>query len=174
MLKRLLLKIAIIGIIIVSFTACSAQQPSDDTQFSQKDYRLDTLKLAGGTDWGMPNPYLQDPRGPGTAKMKLVFDSLLEADERGDIPWLAKEWRIDGNTYTFTINENARFHDGERVTTEDIAFSIDYYKKYPPVNNYLASAKGNIISGYEIVDDTTIKIAVFEPLATTLSQLGVL
>jgi len=172
--RKLILILLLLSFIFLTFTACSGQGPSDVTQIGNQSegYRLETLKLAGGTDWGMPNPYLHDPRGPGTAKMKLVFDSLLEADPSGDIPWLAKEWSIEGNTYTFIINEKAKFHDGERVSTEDIAFTIDYYKKYPPVTNYLASAQGNIVKDYEIIDDTTIKITVYEPLANTLVQLG--
>lgn len=174
MVRKIFLILLILGLVTMLFAACSNQDfvQVNGVTNNEESYRLLTLKLAGGTDWGLPNPYLHDPRGPGTAKMKLVFDSLLEADEEGDIPWLAEDWSIEGNTYTFTINQNAMFHDGERVTTEDIAFTIDYYKKYPPVTNYLAGAQGNIISSYEIVDDTTIRITVHEPLANTLVQLG--
>ena len=49
---------------------------------------MDTLNLAGGADWGVPSPYLNVSRGPGQAKMRLVFASLLEKDETGDVPWL--------------------------------------------------------------------------------------
>ena len=54
--------------------------------------RVETPRLEGGTDWGVPNPYLHQSRGPGTAKMRLVYGSLLEKDETGDVPWLAERW----------------------------------------------------------------------------------
>ncbi|HZK24212.1 MAG TPA: ABC transporter substrate-binding protein [Oscillospiraceae bacterium] len=136
------------------------------------DEQLQTLKLAGGTDWGAPSPYLHDPRGPGTAKMKLVFDSLLDADAQGDIPWLAKEWEIKGNAYTFTLSEQATFHDGQPVTTADVAFTLDYYQKFPPVTNYLDYNGHSIVASYQIIDEQTITLTVEQPLATTLVKLG--
>ena len=154
--------------IMLILAACS---PSQENVASDQ-FNLSTLKLAGGTDWGAPNPYLHDPRGPGTAKMKLIFDSLLEADEEGDIAWLAKDWQIEGNVYTFTLYENARFHDGQPLTTADVAFTIDYYKQFPPVTNYLDVDGESIVERYEVVDDQTIKLIVSEPMATTLVKLG--
>ena len=52
--------------------------------------QVQTLRLAGGTDWGAPNPFLHQSRGPGQAKMRLVYASLLEKDETGDVGWLAE------------------------------------------------------------------------------------
>lgn len=158
---------------LLFLSGCNAPLDGEKTTMnSDESYKVDTLKLAGGTDWGMSNPFLQDPRGPGTGKVKLVFDSLLEADEKGVISWLAKEWSIEENVYTFTIYEDSYFHDKEPVTTEDIGFSLDYYKEHPPINNVLGSKDGNIVESYEIVDSHTIKIQVKEAYADTLVKLG--
>ena len=51
---------------------------------ASSEYQVDTLRLEGGTDYGAPNPCLHNSRGPGTAKMRLVYGSLLEKDEEGD------------------------------------------------------------------------------------------
>lgn len=133
---------------------------------------VDTLKLAGGTDWGMPSPYLHVARGPGQAKMRLVFASLLEKDETGDVPWLAESWSFEGNDYSFTLFEGLNFQDGEPLTTEDVAFTIDYFRQYPPVTNTLGVGESFIIESYSIVDDYTITITVKEADADTLSNLG--
>ena len=71
-----------------------------------------------------PNPYLHQSRGPGTAKMRLVYGSLLEKDETGDVPWLAERWSMDGNDYTFTLFADAQFQDGAPLTTADVAFTL--------------------------------------------------
>jgi peptide/nickel transport system substrate-binding protein len=136
------------------------------------DYRAETLKLEGGTDWGAPSPYLNASRGPGEAKMRLVFASLLEEDENGDAPWLAENWRVDGNSYTFTLFDGTVFHDGSPLTTEDVAFTLDYFRAHPPVSNTLGAGDGFIVDTYTVADERTITITVKKSNADTLASLG--
>ena len=151
---------------------CTAAAPSATATPSDTGYAVSTLKLEGGTDWGAPNPFLCQSRGPGTAKMKLVYGSLLEKDEEGDVSWLAQRWDVDGSDYTFTLFENATFQDGEALTTEDVAFTLDYYKQHPPVSNSLGVGEDFLVDHYTVVDDQTITLTVDEPNADTLSNLG--
>ena len=130
---------------LVSLAACNKTKGDEkksgkEGKTEQKSaFRLETLKLQGGTNWGMSNPFLQDPRGPGTSKVKMIFDSLLDEDEKGIISWLAKEWKVEGDEYIFKIYENAKWHDGKPLTTEDIGFSIDYYRKHNPINSRIGT-----------------------------------
>ena len=151
---------------------CTAAAPSATATPSDTGYSVSTLKLEGGADWGAPNPFLCQSRGPGTAKMKLVYGSLLEKDEEGDVSWLAQRWDVDGSDYTFTLFENATFQDGEALTTEDVAFTLDYYKQHPPVSNSLGVGEDFLVDHYTVVDDQTITLTVDEPNADTLSNLG--
>ncbi|MFY9446070.1 MAG: ABC transporter substrate-binding protein [Dethiobacteria bacterium] len=93
------------------------------------------LRLEGG-DWGFPQPYTRYSRGPGNAKVNYIFDKLIEKDENGFIPWLAQDWEIldGGKKYVFQLVENAQWHDGEPFTAEDVVFTFEYIKKYPPVD----------------------------------------
>src|SRR5207237_3707608 len=45
-------------------------------------------------------------------------------------PTLAEPWTEskDHLSYTFTLRKNARFHNGEPVTAEDVKFSFERYK----------------------------------------------
>jgi peptide/nickel transport system substrate-binding protein/microcin C transport system substrate-binding protein len=58
-----------------------------------------------------------------------VMDALMYRDEDtyGWQPALAEqvETSADGRTYTFTIRQGARFHDGKEITAEDVKFSFD-------------------------------------------------
>ncbi|WP_299358563.1 ABC transporter substrate-binding protein [uncultured Paracoccus sp.] len=68
---------------------------------------------------------------PGTQ----IFASLLRFDEGFEPqPYLAESWEMsqDGLKVTVTLVENATFHDGEPITSEDVAFSIETVKKYHP------------------------------------------
>src|ERR1700751_4001946 len=45
-------------------------------------------------------------------------------------PNLAQSWTAseDGLSYEFVLRENAKFHDGEAVTAEDVKFSFERYR----------------------------------------------
>lgn len=59
----------------------------------------------------------------------MVYDTLVKMDVDGVtvVPDLAKSWDIseDGKTYTFTLEQNAKWHDGTPFTAEDVAFSFN-------------------------------------------------
>jgi peptide/nickel transport system substrate-binding protein len=74
----------------------------------------------------------------------LVYSGLLRADANGDlIPDLAESYTVspDGLTYTFIIKEDARFHDNQKVTTDDIEYTIqmaqDINLRSPKRNNWV-------------------------------------
>ena len=60
-----------------------------------------------------------------------VHDALVKPMPGGlNTPSLAESWQEskDHLTFTFTIRKNARFHNGEPVTAEDVKFSFERYK----------------------------------------------
>ena len=163
---------------LVSLAACNKTKGDEkksgkEGKTEQKSaFRLETLKLQGETNWGMSNPFLQDPRGPGTSKVKMIFDSLLDEDEKGIISWLAKEWKVEGDEYIFKIYENAKWHDGKPLTTEDIGFSIDYYRKHNPINSRIGTGDKMLVKSYKIVSPTEIRIKAAKQNANTLKSIG--
>ncbi len=84
-------------------------------------------------DWGSPNAYRHYPRGPGYIRMSWVFDTLVWKDREGYMPALADSWSYDPAkmAFTFNLNPKAKWHDGQPVTAQDVAFTIEYFKKYP-------------------------------------------
>ncbi len=57
----------------------------------------------------------------------LVFSGLLRANPDGSLaPDLASSYVIsdDKLTYTFTLSDRARFHDGTAVTADDVVFTV--------------------------------------------------
>lgn len=163
-------------IILGSLVGCSNTSTEGEKKGegheASKPKVFETVKLAGGTDWGVPNPFLHVSRGPGAAKVGYIFDTLVEKSEEDVIPWTAKEWKIEDNKYTFILNEGVKFHDGKSLTSEDIAFTLDYYKEHPPANDTLRVDGEFIVESYKIIDEKTIEINVKENLATTLVKLG--
>ena len=71
----------------------------------------------------------------------LVFQGLLIAD--GNItnvqPDLCEEYITspDGKKYVFILKDNVYWHDGEKLTTEDVVWSIESALVTPQVNGYM-------------------------------------
>jgi peptide/nickel transport system substrate-binding protein len=60
-----------------------------------------------------------------------VHDALLKPMPSGpSANSLAESWTVSPNglVYDFTLRANARFHNGERVTAEDVKFSFERYR----------------------------------------------
>jgi peptide/nickel transport system substrate-binding protein len=58
----------------------------------------------------------------------LIHEGLVGRDHDGRlVPALAKSWEVskDGLRIKFTLNERAKFHNGEPVTAKDVKFSIE-------------------------------------------------
>ena len=70
-----------------------------------------------------------------------LFASPLRYDEDWTPqPYLAKSWEVsnDGLKVTLHLQENAKFHDGEPLTSEDVAFSVDVIKANHPFKSMFA------------------------------------
>ncbi|MCD6358430.1 MAG: ABC transporter substrate-binding protein [Dehalococcoidia bacterium] len=124
-------------------------------------------------DWGYPSPYTHYSRGPGYIRMSFVFDTLVWKDEMGKfVPALAEEWQYleDENAYVFKLRDNVTWHDGEKFTAEDVAFTVEYVKEHPMPFTTLIGPSG--IRETEIIDDYTIKISLEQLYAPFLNDIA--
>ena len=81
------------------------------------------LVIAGGES---TNPREYDPATTHGSGNKLVYSGLVAFDPKLNLtPDIAETWDIDasGTVYTFSLRENAVFHDGRAVTAQDIIYS---------------------------------------------------
>ena len=116
-----------------------------------------------------------------------LFDSLVRIDPYlAVMPGLAETWQGEdnGKAYRFVLRDNVRFHNGRRVTTEDVIFSISRLLRVepPPVSlPYLLKIKGakeyknhknDRIKGLEPISDRVFRIQLEEPFAPFLTALG--
>ena len=131
------------------------------------------------------NPF-QTSESEGDWRCKMIFDEFVRMDPATYAPTpgdgLAKEWTIDGLTFTFTLNA-ANFSDGTPVTAADVEFTLlghlaastasprsDKFITIAGAAEYLAgTAEG--VSGIEVVDDMTIKITLASNDASFLLNL---
>lgn len=95
-------------------------QDSDVNQNAEED---DTL-IYGSGDYTRINPVMDEH---GEINI-LIFNGLTAHNGENEvIPGLAKSWEFDEDTctYTFHLEENVKWHDGEDFTAEDVKFTIE-------------------------------------------------
>jgi peptide/nickel transport system substrate-binding protein len=66
-------------------------------------------------------------QGPTQLAAGKLFEGLLQYSFKLDpLPQLAKSWSLsdDKKTYTFKLQDNVKFHDGQPMTADDVIFSI--------------------------------------------------
>ncbi len=104
-----------------------------------------------------------------------VFDGLLtiNPDTFEREPALAERWEVskDGLTFTFYLRKDIFFHDGKPVTMDDVKFSFDVVRD----DRYKAAAKRPYIeniSGYEVVDDHTIRFKAKKKIFNNLAAIS--
>jgi peptide/nickel transport system substrate-binding protein len=67
-------------------------------------------------------------------KLADIGPELTTTGTDGFVPRLARTWQVDDpRTITFSLDPNARWHDGVAVTAADVAFTFDVYRD-PAVN----------------------------------------
>lgn len=102
----------------------------------------------------------------------LLFDGLTAHD--GDnqvVAGLAKEWTFDEETYTYTfyLEENVTWHDGEPFTAEDVKFTVEAIRdpEYGSENapNY------EDVEEITVIDDHTVSFRLSAPNVAFLDYM---
>lgn len=104
------------------------------------------------------------------------LDSLymIRPDNSGYIPHLATNspQQVDELTYTIPIREGVPFHDGEEVTAEDVAYSINWVlnpeNEAPRVNRYGFIDEVETAGDYEVTVHLNNTDAVFNRALATM------
>ena len=101
----------------------------------------------------------------------LLFNGLLKYNERLEIVGdLAESWVVsrDGLTITFTLRPNARWHDGQPVTADDVRFTYD--KLVDPNVHTPYSSSYELVQSIEVLDPRTVRVTYKEPFAPALES----
>jgi len=121
LVSKLLIPALIVALLILP--SCTVRTPE-----------ISSYAIADSTgDWGYPSPYAHYSRGPGYTRMQFIFETLVWKNATALVPQLAKEWKYNAsdNSYTFTLQQNVKWHDGTDFSADDVAFTYKYIKEHP-------------------------------------------
>lgn len=123
--------VVLVSVAIVAVLLFTTQTPGAGTviQSEPEQGGVYTEGLVGAL--GRLNPLLDWNNQADRDVDRLLFSGLIRFDERG-LPQadLAESWAStpDGTIYNFAIRQNAIWHDGTPVTSDDVLFTIEMMK----------------------------------------------
>ena len=101
----------------------------------------------------------------------MVYDTLFATDARFQIqPQMVDKWQLSADklTYTFTLRDGLKFHDGQPVRSADCIASLQRWAKRDALGQKLAEATAS----WNAVNDKTFRLKLKKPFPLTLQALG--
>jgi peptide/nickel transport system substrate-binding protein len=100
----------------------------------------------------------------------MVYDTLLATDSSFKIQPQMAEWKVsdDKLTYTFTLRDGLKWHDGAPVTAEDCVASLKRWGK----NDGMGQKLMDFTASLEATDAKTITLKLKEPYGLVLESIG--
>lgn len=100
-----------------------------------------------------------------------IFDNLVTRDNDGQIiPQIATGWEYTSDTeLVMTIRDDVTFHDGEKLTPEDVVFSVE--RIIDPEFGSPQLGQFNQIEKAEVVEGNKVKLTTKSPYPALLAQL---
>lgn len=166
--KKVLLLVALLVLSLV-FSACAPKKAPEAAGNEPAAPVKDTLVFGYYGDPENFNPY------KGTTFNSLIVDTqiydplLIYSEYDGLIPVLAESWTIseDGKEYTFKIRSDVKFHNGDVLTPEDVAFSIEQTKLSP----YAGMSVVDVVKT-EVVGTDSVKVTLSAANAPFLKKIA--
>ena len=100
----------------------------------------------------------------------MVYDTLLAMDANFQIQPQMADWKIsdDKLTYTFTLRDGLKWHDGTPVTAEDCVASLQRWAR----NDSMGQKLMDFTASLEASDAKTITLKLKEPYGLVLESIG--
>lgn len=117
------------------------------------------------------NPFIVPQALPLTHDFTmLVYDTLFWSQSRLDPePWLATgaEPSEDFRTWTVTLREGVRWHDGTPFTAADVAFTFEYFAADGGPGRYGHHVYDHpVFESASVIDDATVQLTFQDPVTT--------
>ncbi len=109
----------------------------------------------------------------------LIFNTLVKKDEKFDyVGELASDIKRsdDGLSYTFTLRDGVKFHDGQVLSSVDVKYTLDLlfssdFAKSASFYEGTGTEKRSYIRSVEAPDQRTVIVALTKPWVGLLSNL---
>lgn len=173
-MKKKLLSISLIFVLIATLLVGCGNESNNESENKATDGKIEGEKVIVVRATGDPMTFNPDsiPDDYAYPIVQNIFNRLVKLDaSKQIIPDLATEWEVseDGKTVTFHLRDDAKWHDGEKVTSEDVKYTFDTIKQN---ENYYMSSRLEIVDSIETPDDYTVVFNMNESDVSFIADLG--
>src|SRR5256885_621331 len=101
----------------------------------------------------------------------MVYDTLFAVNDKFEVqPQMVDKWSLSGDklTYTFTLRDGLKWHDGQPVKSADCIASVERWAKRDALGQKLAE----LTDSWTAVDDKTFTLKLKKPFSLTLDALA--
>ena len=178
MKKRLTAFLLLAALLCAALTGCGGESTAQ-TPAEKDPSTTDAAPVANEITVGIAQD-LDDSLDPhktvkaGTREVMFnVFEGLMKPTPDGDLtPAIAESYTVseDRKTYTFTLREGVKFHNGDTVTAEDVIWSIERCAAATETGIVQVEAF-SVIEAIEAPDERTVTITISEPSNEFISYM---
>lgn len=146
-------------------------------ELASTDDRLVTTTMDGRATWNL-NPLAAHYREHGLF-VDLLYDSLAAEVDGEYTPWLAVDWEHQDEAVQVRLREGCQFHDDERVTADDVAFTYEFLSDTSMGNAESAvpapvyRTQTALVDDVSVVDDHIVSLTIDAAPAVADSVLNV-
>lgn len=180
MKKSLLLIVSVMMMISLALVGCSSGETGGDSG-EEGGETQDTLVFGRGADSSSMDPATETD-GETFYVTQQIYDTLLRYKPGTTelTEGLATDWKTseDGLTYTLTLREGVKFHDGTDFNAEAVVanferwMSSEDYVYYGSMFGGYGDDKSNIIKSVNAVDESTVEFKLRRPSSPFLKNLA--
>jgi peptide/nickel transport system substrate-binding protein len=169
--KGLIATFSLLLVLSMALAGCSSSSSSDDILVYGRGADSKSLDAASVTD------------GESIKVTKNIYDTLVDyGDDNTDIQEaLATSWEVsdDALTYTFTLREGVKFHDGTDFNADAVVFNFkrwmsgdgEYYYYSSMFGGFEGDA-GHVIKEVKALDTYQVQFTLTRPQAPFLKNLA--
>jgi len=160
-MKKRIISLVLIMTMALAITGCTSTPKDGATNSGSSIAESLTIAIAKDENSLTPFTYVSST---GLIVNRLIYDTLLTTNAENEVvPWMIEDdYQVENDftTYTVTLLEGQKFHDGSPLTAEDIKFSFTY-----PATQKVSSLKkiANSIKSIDVIDDKTAVINLKNP-----------
>ena len=165
MKKRLLALFLTLGLVCTVLTACGDGSKGQGGQGNNGGEAVSGGEITVGIAKDLDDSL--DPHRMVTAGTREVlfniFEGLVKPNSDGEmIPAVAEKYELseDGTTYTFTLRDGVKFHNGQTVTAEDVVYSINRCAAVPEGQEKPLVAAFSAVRSVEALDEKTVTVTI--------------
>lgn len=137
----------------VQSTQSAESKAADSTNTAVKEDEKKVLTIGSDSETTLLSPLYMDSMNYSTTQ--LVYENLVKYENGEIVPCLAESWEFqnDGKDLVLHLRKNAKFHNGDDLTADNVKQSLEHKKSNPGFYTLKGVTE---IDSMDAVDDKTL------------------